>query len=180
MRIMLFIVVIVACGLGYGFWHSLTHAAFHVQLDFRDHDSGIQEIFPKVGIEFLDTEGRVLAQGVSDEHYNYVHLIHPEVGDCHEAEQSAPFSVEGNNAWETCFEHLSTWIATWAGKVSQVNVNTDRCTRRNLPVTVSVSNSDWFLWWVPHPHIGGNPYKYYSLSITVDEKDCSKQPMTPD
>lgn len=88
----------------------------------------------------------MLAHGVGDEHYNYVHLIHPEVGDCHEAEQSAPFSGKGKNAWQVCFEHLSTWIATWAGKVRQVNVNADRCTWSNLPVTASGTSSGWFIW----------------------------------
>lgn len=180
MRIILLIAVITGCVLGYGYWHSLTHASFHIQLKFMDGDKEIQKFLPEVEIEFLDAEGSILARGVNDKHYNYVHLIHPEVGDCQEAEQSAPFSGKGRNAWQTCFEQMSTWIATWAGQVRRVNVNSDRCIWRHLPVTASESNSDWYLWWVPHPHIGGNPYTYYSLYITVDDNKCMNRAMTPD
>ena len=172
MRIMLLIVVIIACVLGYGYWHSLTHASFHIQLDFRDDNNGTQEVLPKVEIDFMDAEGRVLAQGIGDEHYNTVHLIHPEVGDCQQAEKSAPFSGKGRSTWQECFEHMSTWTATWASKVRQVGIQTQQCSWSNIPVTVSKSHSDWFLWWVPHPHLGGKPYAYYSLYITVGDEQC--------
>lgn len=175
MRITTIIVVIIGCVLGYGYWHSATHAAFHIQLDFKNNDKRAQKPLAKIGIDLLDAEGHVLAHGVSDEHYNHVHLIHPKVGDCHEAEQAATFSGKDKNAWQLCFEHLSTWIATWAGKVRQVNVDTGRCTWRNLPVTVSKSQPDWFLWWVPHPHIGGKPYTYYSLDIAMNNDKCENQ-----
>jgi len=167
-----FIVVISGCILGYGYWHSLTHGASHIQLDFRDDSNGPQQCHPKVEFDFLDAKGHLLAHGISDEHYNFVHLIHPEVDDCHAVEQSASVSESSRNAWQVCFEQLSTWIATWTSPVPQVNVNTDRCAWMNLPVAVSETNSDWMLWWVPHPHIGGKPYTYYSVYLTVDESHC--------
>jgi len=172
MRTILIIISIVACILGYGYWHSITHASFHVQIDFKNDTKGTQDTIPKTEVEFLDSEGRVLAQGISDDQYNFVHLIHPEVGDCHEVERAATYSASGKTAWQECFEHMSTWIAQWANKVRQVNLKTDRCTWRNIPVTVSESNSEWFLWWVPLPHVGGMPYTYYSVYITVEENDC--------
>ena len=42
-----------------------------------------------------------------------------------------------------------------------------------LPVTSHKSNGDWWLWWVPLPHIGGKPLTYYSLSIYVDGTNCA-------
>ena len=114
---------------------------------------------------FLDSEGRVLANGISDAQYNYVHLIHPEVGDCHQIEQLAPFSRQARGNWQDCFEQQSTWIAQWASQVRQVEVRFQECQWRDIPVTVSNGNSEWFLWWIPHPHIGGKPYSYYSLDI---------------
>jgi hypothetical protein len=175
MRKTVFIVVVTGCILGYGYWHSLTHAAFHIQLVFKADGKEVQKNPPQVEVDFLDAEGHRLAHGVSDEQYSYVHLIHPEVGDCHALERSATVSESGRNAWQVCFEQLSTWIATWAGKVHRVDLKTDRCTWSNIPVTVSRNNSDWMLWWVPHPHIGGIPYAYYSLYLTVAEDDCEQQ-----
>ena len=61
----------------------------------------------------------------------------------------------------------------WAGKVRQVNLKSPICQLENYPVAVSRYNSDWYIWWVPLPHVGGKPYAYYSLNITIDEKDCS-------
>lgn len=170
----LFVIAAIAgiCILGYGYWHSATHASFHIQLNFKDITKGDPAIIPEINIHFLDSEGRVLATGISDQQYNYVHLIHPEVGDCHAVEKSAAFSTAGRESWQTCFENLSTWIPTWADAVRQVNLKTQNCYLNNIPVTVSKYNADWYLWWVPHPHIGGKPYTYYSLTITVDEKNC--------
>ncbi len=168
---MLIIVAIIGCILGYGYWHSSTHASFHIQLNFMNVNKEPKTI-PKAEIIFMDSEGRVLAHGISDEQFNYVHLIHPEAGDCHEVEKLASSSKEAKESWQECFEQLSTWIAKWASKVHQVNLKTQSCLWRNIPVSVSESKSDWFLWWVPHPHIGGKPYSYFSLSITVDEKSC--------
>ena len=177
MRKMLLIVAIIGCILvgsilGYGYWHAATHASFYIRLTVTDGNKGKPKPLPKAEITFFDSEGSVLANGISDEHYNYVHLIHPEVGDCHEIEKLAPFSKEARESWQECFEQLSSWISQWAGEVRQVTLKTQNCLWRNIPVTVSESNPDWFLWWVPHPHIGGKPYSYYSLSITVEENNC--------
>jgi hypothetical protein len=171
-RKILIIVFIIACILGYGYWHSSTHASFHIQLNFKDVTIGKPKTIPSAEIIFLDSKGRVLANGISDEQYNYVHLIHPEVGDCHEVEKLASSSKEAKESWQECFEHLSTWIPKWAGEVRQVDLKTQNCLLKKIPVTVSKNNSDWFLWWVPHPHIGGKPYSYYNLSIPVEKNNC--------
>jgi len=157
--------------LGYGYWHSATHASFYVGLKYKKIDGQQPKTMPKTEVLFLDSAGRVLARGISDEKYNYVHLIHPEVGDCHQVEKSAHSSKDAEEAWQNCFEKMSTWIPMWAGQVRQVELKTQRCPVK-IPVTVSRWNSDWYLWWVPLPHVGGKPYAYYSLSIIVDENDC--------
>lgn len=61
-------------------------------------------------------------------------ITHPEVGDCHEIEKSAPFSKEARKSWQVCFEQLSTWIPKWAGKVRKVDLTTQYCAWRNIPV----------------------------------------------
>jgi hypothetical protein len=171
-RKILIVVLIIGCVLGYGYWHSHTHASFYVQLVFRDKDTVKPKTMPKAEIQFLDEEGRVLARGIGDEQYNYIHLIHPEAGDCYEVEKSASASKKARESWRECFESLSTWIPKWVGKVRQINLKTQNCDLKNIPVTVSKFNSDWLLWWVPLPHIGGKPYSHYSLSIMVEDKNC--------
>ena len=169
---MIIAIIVVGSILVYGYWHSVTHASFYVDLQFKNDDSNKPQTMPQTEVLFLDSEGRVLAKGISDAQYNFVHLIHPEVGDCHEIEKSAISSKEARKSWQECFEHVATWIPKWAGKVRRVNLKAQRCTVKNLPVAVSQSNSDWYLWWVPLPHVGGKPSTYYSLSITVEENDC--------
>ena len=100
-------------------------------------------------------------------------LIHPDVDDCHEIEKSTPISKEARQVWQERFEHLSSWIPKWKGKVSQITLKTQGCKVDNIPVAVSKHNSDWFLWWVPHPHICGKTYSYHSLSVTVDDRNCA-------
>jgi hypothetical protein len=174
MRKILIIVIIIGCVLGYGYWHASTHASFYVQLVFRDGDKIKPKTIPKAEIHFLDAEGHVLANGISDEQYNYVHLIHPEAGDCYEVKRLASSSKKARESWRECFESLATWIPEWVGKVSQIDLRSQNCNLKNVPVTVSKYNSDWFLWWVPLPHIGGKPYAHYSLNIAVGDKNCSK------
>ena len=66
MRKMLIIVAIIGCILGYGYWHSSTHASFNIQLNFKNVNKEPKTI-PKAEIIFMDSEGRVLAHGISDE-----------------------------------------------------------------------------------------------------------------
>lgn len=164
--------IVIAGILGYGYWHSATHASFYVEVKFKNADGREPKTLPKTEVLFLDSAGHMLASGIRDEQYDYVHLIHPEAGDCHQLEKSAPFSKDAAEAWQKCSERMSTWIPKWAGEVRQVQIKTPGCTTKKMPITVSRYNSDWYLWWVPLPHVGGNPSAFYSLSIPVHESDC--------
>ena len=159
--------------LSYGYWHSSTHASFHVELNYKDSTTKISSPFPKAEITFLDSDGYVLANGVCDEKINFVHLIHPEVGDCYMITKSIPSSTKTRKAWQECYKHLATWIPKWADKVRRVNLKASGCTIPDIPVTVSKYNSGWWLWWVPLPHVFGKPYSYYSMDIAIEEGDCT-------
>ena len=158
--------------LAFGYWHSATHSSLYVSLNLVPEADKKAQAAPAAKVQFLDSQGSVLANGVRDEQYNFVHLVHPEYGDCHEVEKMAAFSNEARSAWQECFEHLSVWIARWIGDVAHVSVRYENCLIEKRPITISKSRSDWYLWWVPHPHIGGKPYSDYSATIVVDEKDC--------
>ena len=121
---------------------------------------------------FIDASGEVLAAGFNDEQHNYLHLIHPTVGDCHAIERAATTSSEGRSAWQDCYEALSTWTSTWIKQVRQVAVTHGECSYDVNPVDVSEYYADWYLWWVPLPHVGGTPYRHYRLTIEIDESNC--------
>jgi hypothetical protein len=172
MRTLPIIAVIIGCILGYGYWHSATHSSFHIDLYFKNPETGKREPLPDTEVLFLDAAGPPLAEGRSDDQYSYVHLIHPVVGDCHDVESAATTSQEGRTAWQECFAELSTWTSEWADQVRQVDIKSPVCQIEKIPVTVSEYNSEWYLWWVPLPHVGGRPYTYYSLDISLDKNDC--------
>ena len=158
--------------LAFGYWHSITHASFYVSLTVAGAAADAKTSTPEAKVQFLDSKGTVLANGVRDQQYNYVHLIHPTYGDCHEAEEMAAFSKEARTTWQACYERQSAWIAKWINDVDKVNVTYGNCVVKDTPIIILQSDSYWYLWWVPHPHIGGKPYSDYSSTIAVDEKDC--------
>jgi hypothetical protein len=114
----------------------------------------------------------VLAHGKTIGGINHVRLLHPEVGDCHELERAAAFSTEARAGWQACFEALSTWTAGWAGKSRGVNLRSEDCVERHISVTVARYGADGWFWWVPHPHIGGKPYTYYTTAMMWDADAC--------
>lgn len=171
-KILLIFAVAVSCVLAFGYWHSVTHSSLYVSLNVVTAAEKNKQSALEAKVQFLDSRGSVLANGVRDKQYNFVHLVHPVYGDCHEVEKMAAVSSEARSSWQECFEHLSVWIATWIRDVDHVNVKYDNCLIESTPITISKSRSDWYLWWVPHPHIGGKPYSDYSATIAVDEKDC--------
>ena len=158
--------------LAFGYWHSITHSSLYVSLSIASEADHQTPPPIETKVRFLDSSGNVLANGVRDTQYNFVRLIHPVYGDCHEVEKAAAFSHQAKAAWQECFEHQSVWIAAWIKDVAAVSVAYENCRIEKSPITISRSRGDWFLWWVPHPHIGGKPYSDYSAPIVVDEKDC--------
>jgi len=171
-KMLLISAVVILSILIFGYWHSSTHSSFYVSLNVAGQADDKTPSMPEVHVQFLNSRGNVLANGVRDKQYNFVHLIHPTHGDCQEVEKMAAFSKEARTSWRECFEQQSVWIARWIDDVAKVNVRYGNCLIANSPITMSQSRSGWYLWWVPHPHIGGKPYSDYSATIAVDEKDC--------
>ena len=127
---------------------------------------------PGAHVRFLDASGELLAEGINDQRDNYLHLLHPDMGDCHDFERAAAVNGEGRKAWRACYEKLSMWTSTWIRKVRQVTVTVDDCAFPPMPAEAREYFSDWYLWWVPLPHVGGRPYTHYSLGIEVDPAAC--------
>lgn len=162
--------------LAYGYWHSMTHGIAYIVLTLKADDNKIQVVIngslENAEVFFMDKDGIVLAKGVNTDR-NYLHLIHPEVGDCHEIVKPVSNS-ETRSLWQECLQKQSTWIPKWIRNVSEVQVKHKTCSTKNLPVEVKEHNSEWPLWWVPLPHVGGTPYSYFRADIVVSEEDCIK------
>lgn len=171
-KVLLIIAVVILSILTFGYWHSTTHSSFYVNLNVAEEADNKTSSRPETKVQFLDSRGSILANGVRDKQHNFVHLIHPTHGNCHEVEKTAAFSKEARTSWHECFEHQSAWIAKWIENVAKVNVKYGNCVIENSPITISQSRSDWYLWWIPHPHVGGKPYSNYSATIAVDVKAC--------
>ena len=172
MRVIVFtLVTFAALILGYGYHHAATHGWAHSSL----MDTSVKPYGGNARgaeLRLLDGNGKFLADAKSDHKLGVVRLIHPEAGDCAAAEQSASVSAKARDQWRNCFETLSTWLVTWAGQIRSADVKFANCDLKAIPVVVHESRPDWWLWWVPLPHIGGEPLTYFSLSINIDGANC--------
>jgi hypothetical protein len=121
-----------------------------------------------VALTFFGASNEPLASARSVEPEGYILAIHPDpgIGDCSKY-QSA------HEAYAECYARYSAWTADWARRVRAASVSIGACTLRDLPVNTYSSNADWWLWWVPLPHVGGTPRRYYELVVQVDTKSCT-------
>jgi hypothetical protein len=78
----------------------------------------------------------------------------------------------GMDAWHRCFGIQSRWFPAWVRRVRYAEVKTGECRVERTPVTLEESRDAWWLWWVPHPHIGGSPYTSFTLALWIDSHAC--------
>jgi hypothetical protein len=161
---------VVAGALAWGYWHAWTHAYLTLRVD--DYglrtDKLIYDSPHGVRLSYLDGAGQVLAAARSVEPAGYVLAIHPDpaIGDCSRYENS-------QQDYGRCYAQYARWAAQWAPGVRRADATIGACELRNLPVAVRDSNPEWFLWWVPLPHIGGVPHRYVELVVRVNTKTCA-------
>lgn len=160
--------LVIFAALGWGWWHARTHGTLHVsihdlsQADDRQSWADVRS----AEIAFLDGEGRVLATGHVDEPYSVHYARHPQAGDCKREERG------DREAWQRCFRAQSEWLTTWVPRTRSAQVTVGACTIARVPVTLA-AYEEWWLWWVPLPHVGGKPYTSFDLSLRVNVRTCS-------
>ena len=158
--------------LSYGYWRVSTYGWLYLSVrDFSGSGHNYQPI-KDAKVILLGSDGNELAEGKSDRRHGVVYLSHPEVGFCVEEESLAPFSKGARQDWYDCYEKQAKWVVKWAGKIQYVDLEFNECQLKKIPVTVSESKNDWWLWWVPHPHIGGKPSTSFTINIYVDGDKC--------
>jgi hypothetical protein len=165
-----FVLAVMAAGiLLYGYWHAATHATLHVWLQDGTEGNWHQPVL-EAELSFMDASGRPVAKARSEAPLGVVYLSEPAAVACHEFERSAAFSAEARERWHRCFENQSRWLSRQVPAIASVRVATGPC-RLQVPVTLA-AYTDWWLWWVPSPHIGGTPYTNYSIRVVVDREQC--------
>ncbi|MGH1540535.1 MAG: hypothetical protein ACRBHB_08945 [Arenicella sp.] len=173
MKVLLGIGIATGLALFYGYWCSKNYAYANIRLAFKS--SGLlteQGVLRDAEVYFYKSDGSVLAEGVRDDRYNFVHLVHPLTGSCREVEEKAPFSSESRKQWRKCSKNKSAWLSTWIESVDHVQVTYADCLTQKIQVVVDKNAANWFVWWLPHPHFSGELYSSYSVDILVDKGIC--------
>lgn len=156
--------------LAWGYWHAATHAAMTLRVE--DHglrtDRQLYGTPHGVTLAFFGTPNEPLASAHSVEPAGYILAVHPDpaVGDCSQYQNS-------QQEYARCFAAHSAWASRWAPRVRSAAISIGSCTLANVPVSVHSSNTEWWLWWVPLPHIGGVPRRYFELVVKVNTKGCT-------
>lgn len=160
----------IGCVLAWGYWHSATHASMNLRVE----DYGLQTDHQLYGtphgvtLTFYGVADEFLASAHTIEPAGYVLAIHPDpsIGDCSQYQNS-------QREYAHCFTLHSSWASHWAPRVRAATANIGACVFHKLPVSVYSSNAEWWLWWVPLPHVGGVPRRYFELVVKVNTKSCT-------
>lgn len=163
--------------LAWGYWHSMTHASLNVRVD----DYGMKTDRMAYGtphgvtLVFRGPANEQLALARSVEPLAYILAVHPDagIGNCEHVGARAPSGTGTRGDHAACYREYSAWSSTWASSVRTADVTVGTCELRQVPVGAHVSNSEWLLWWVPHPHVGGVPRRYFQFVVKVDSRVCA-------
>ena len=153
----------------YGYWRASTRA--FIQLTLIDASNKAQPVLGAT-LVLRDSTGKVLARGTSDARFGIVRFAHPHFGSCEDEEKIASTSSDGRSRWDRCIGEQFKWQANLAPHVRNMDVEFSQCQKANLPVALRRRADEWWLWWVPLPHIGGDPLTTYSASVSVNADRC--------
>ena len=164
----------VAAVLGWGYWHVTTHADVNIYVNdvALKNDRQLYGEVPVADLELMDAGGTRLARARIDRAQHVVSIPHPTLGDCRSEERNAWPGPEGLAAWRRCYATKSRWMSTWVRRVRSARVAWPGCTIASAPVSLDVYRDDWWRWWVPLPHVGGQPSTYVTLAVWVDSANC--------
>jgi hypothetical protein len=158
-----------AAVLGWGYWHAIAHAYLHIHVDdYGLRSSSLIYGAPHdVEVTFRNGSNAPLAMARSIEPAGYLLAVHPDadIGTCEHRASPGDHS--------SCYKQYSAWSSRWAPDVRSADVRIGACRLEGVPVATSVSNSEWLLWWVPLPHVGGLPRRYFDFAMAVDSRACA-------
>ncbi len=171
LKIVLIILSLFSVILGYGYWFTKTHGYLEISIYDASSDNSFN-LLKGSEVVLRDKDSTILATGKSDSKVGAVYLSHPEVGSCYEAEHKAAYSSDVRNAWQRCFNTHSTWLVDWVRSVQSIDVHINDCRIEKIPVKVEEYIEDWWMWWIPLPHVGGMTYTYFRIRLSIDPISC--------
>ena len=163
------IVLICTAVLAFGYWRATSRVHIHVSLVNAQASTTGAPVF-NAELVLRDSAGNELARGRSDDRFGIVRFAHPQFGSCESEENAA--SAEGRAKWNECISRKFRWQAAWAARVSQVDLGFESCRLFGIPLKLRGRRDDWWLWWMPLPHIGGDPLTEFSAKISVLASPC--------
>ena len=168
------IMVLAAAVLGYGAWHAHTHAS--VWLQVKDHAGRTPQQLGSdatdAQLDLHDAAGKRVVEARLEPPLGLARYSGPQ-----QAAVDCPRTLD-RTAWGNCWARQSRWIAQWAPRVSSARVSIGRCVIDAVPVHRRLY-TDWWLWWVPLPHVGGTPTSHYTVHLHLDSARCAvAQPPT--
>src|SRR5262245_22711780 len=164
--------LIVSGVLAYGYWFGVTHGSLYITvLDTSDREHP-RDARP-VQLLFRDSNGKVLAEAAAAGTGDPVSVSFPAIYSCRDIEKRSISSPEATKDWATCFERQSRWLPSWVRNATFVEIRSNSCTIRAMPLSVSEHPDTWWLWWVPLRHIGGKPYTSFSFLILFNGTSCA-------
>jgi hypothetical protein len=163
--------------LAWGYWHAQTHASLSLRVD----DYGLKTNNLAYGsphdvtLTFLGPANEPLAIARSVEPLGYILAVHPnkEIGNCEHRGIRAAAGQAPQSDHADCYADYSAWSSKWAPLVRRAHVVVGKCEVRDQPVGIYTSNDEWWLWWVPLPHIGGIPRRHFEFSVRIDSRTCA-------
>lgn len=169
--------VVMAMLLGWGYWHAVTHAWLVVMVSGADwrHMPRLE----RLSLRFFDERGEALAAARLDGIGELFHDNAP-AGDCNALARLAHRSRADAGRWRRCSRELSRWVSGWAPLAHTVELRMDDCAPVMVVVRFHTVMDEWWLWWVPLPHVGGRPSTSYQLDLVVDPAVCAIGIRNPD
>lgn len=156
--------LIAALAAGYGYWRVNTQGTINIHLrDIASHDQYGPILNARLAL--FDASGKQLATGKTDGKFGVVLIAHPRAGYCGPDLQQSEYSK--------CFKALSAWMMSWARQVRYAELAFGDCRLQRIPLQFSVFQAGMLTWWVPLPHVGGDPYTMFSAALTVNGKTCA-------
>jgi len=167
-KALLAVAVLAAAVLGYGGWRAHRHA--DVWLQVNDHAGRTpRQLWSNVTegrIAFRDAAGRTIAEALLEPPRGLPRWVGLPGQAVHCETQLGP------DAWRSCFDAQSRWMARWAPAAHDARVTVAGCTVDPVAVRRR-DDSDWWFWWVPLPHVGGTPLAHYTLELHLDSARCA-------
>lgn len=170
------VAIIAVLAESWGYWYSQTHASIQIRID----DYGLKSEDQAYGVphgvtlQLLDDSRVELAKALSIEPVGIILANHPDahIGNCQHLNGRTSVGLVPHMDYAACYSLYSSWLASWAPRVRSADVQIGQCLVKSVPVQVHRSNSEWWLWWVPLPHIGGLPRQHFQFSVAVDSRAC--------